>query len=180
MNYIPEERLDVIFEFISTKYSHLEEVPSYEKEVGLEKLKGTLNQVKSDIYYPDIFSKATYLLLNINKGHFFSNGNKRLSLVVTTVFLGLNNFEFKNQDKDFYKNLLVGFFPEFKCVSDYEDFSPTDFVTYNLAIIVADSGAIKIEYDDLKERVKRFFENILEEEVKPFSKLFQILFASQE
>jgi len=109
-----------------------------------------------DRYYPTLLDKATHLLLSVNKGHFFSNGNKRLALVVTTTFLTLNERHLKENSKEAYRELLASLFPEHAECTDFPEFTPTDFATYNLSIVIADSGAYNIEYDSLKKRVHTF------------------------
>ncbi len=44
--------------------------------------------------YPSIFEKAACYLYFINKFHPFNNGNKRISIVATFVFLKLNDLDF--------------------------------------------------------------------------------------
>src|SRR5690606_8963648 len=130
------------FRFISERYSKLEEVPSYREKTGFPNLMATLERAKEDIYYPDLVSKAAYLFININKGHFFSNGNKRLSIVILLLFLIINSCSFKNEDKEWYKGKLNALFPE--CtdlpMEDFSDFTPVDFCAYHLAIRTAASG----------------------------------------
>ena len=115
-----------------------------------------------DLFYPDLLDKATYLLVSINKGHFFSNGNKRLALVVATVFLDFNERHLKAITKEAYRAILERLFPEYQGWSDFSEFTSTDFATYHLSIIIADSGALHIEHDDLKSRVKLFFSEAIE------------------
>ncbi len=156
-NYLANEHLDPIFDFVSRRYGRQEEVPIYRENVdGIAKLLGVLERARMDLYYPDILDKATHLLLSINKGHFFSNGNKRLALVVTTTFLTINKKHLEENPKKLYKELLVSLFPEHKEYTDFPEFTATDFATYNLSIIIADSGTYNIEYDVLKQRVRTF------------------------
>lgn len=44
--------------------------------------------------YPTLFEKAACYLYFINKFHPFNNGNKRISIVATFVFLKLNELDF--------------------------------------------------------------------------------------
>ncbi len=156
--YLNKEQLPPLFVYLAERYARIEEVPSYQEEtIGFEKLLGVLEGVRMDTYYPDTLDKTTYLLLQINKGHFFSNGNKRLALVVATVFLDLNGKKLKALPKEEYQALLQRLFPEYKTWSDFPEFSSTDFATYHLSIVIADSGTFNITHDDLKNRVKTFF-----------------------
>lgn len=160
--YISEKILDRVFEFVSTRYSQVEEVPQYREERRFDEFCGVLRQAKSDTYYPTVLEKAVYLLVGINKGHFFSNGNKRLALVVTTLFLAINDLQLKKESKEWYRTLLENLFPEYTQWEDFSDFTPTDYATYNLSIMIADSGVYNISHDQLKERVHSFFDQSLE------------------
>lgn len=156
-SYLTDEDLDTIFAFVAKRYGRQEEVPEYrDNAVGIASLLGVLERARMDAFYPTLLDKATHLLLSINKGHFFSNGNKRLALVVTTTFLTLNEKHLKETPKESYRDLLSSLFPEHEECTDFPEFTPTDFATYNLSIIIADSGTYNIEYDSLKERVHTF------------------------
>lgn len=155
--YLAAEHLDPIFAFVAERYGRQEEVPIYrDNRGGVAQLLGVLERARMDLYYPTLLDKATHLLLSINKGHFFSNGNKRLALVVTTTFLTINEKHLEENSKESYRELLALLFPEHTECSDFPEFTPTDFATYNLSIIIADSGTYAIEYDILKERVHTF------------------------
>ena len=155
--YLADEHLDPIFTFVAERYGRQEEVPVYRDNLsGIAQLLGVLERARMDIYYPTLLDKATHVLLSINKGHFFSNGNKRLALVVTTTFLTMNEKHLKENSKESYRELLASLFPEHTECSDFPEFTPTDFATYNLSIIIADSGTYNIEYDSLKKRVHTF------------------------
>lgn len=157
--YIEPGDLPELFSYVQEQYSRIEEVPRYSEErAGYEKFISVLGRMKEDVYYPDIHDKATNTLIQINKGHLFSNGNKRLALVTTAVFYGINGYSFKELSKQEYKNILISLFPEHTDWVDFAEFTATDFATYHLSIIVAESGAYNVSHDDLKERVKRFFE----------------------
>lgn len=155
--YLEEEHLGPIFTFVSERYGRQEEVPVYaDDRPGVDKLLGVLERAKMDTYYPDLLDKATHVLIGINKGHFFGNGNKRLALVAMTTFLTLNNRCLKENSKESYRALLSSLFPDHIEWLDFAEFTPTDFATYNLSIIIADSGARNISHDDLKIKVRQF------------------------
>ena len=90
-------------------------------------------------HYPTLVDKVVYLFIQINKGHFFSNGNKRLALVCSTGFLIFNNKKIDQLSRDRFKEILFSVFPECKgYLEDHEDFLPGEFALYNLSIFVAD------------------------------------------
>jgi prophage maintenance system killer protein len=96
MIYIEESDLEIIFSIIDKFYSRREEVPNYRNDKhGLSQLIGVLERVKMD-YYPLLEDKVSYLFIQVNKGHFFSNGNKRLALVLAVGFLLFNDKDINN------------------------------------------------------------------------------------
>lgn len=162
ISYILEEEIDNLFQFVEARYSNIEEVPRYREEYRFDEFCGVLKQARSDTYYPSLLDKAVYLVVGINKGHFFSNGNKRLALVTMTSFLAINNLEFRDDTKDWYKETLEQLFPEYQRWEDFHDFTPIDLATYNLSIMIADSGVYNITHDELKRRVRVFLEKATE------------------
>lgn len=156
MNYFKEEDLSILFDLIYRHYSKQEPMPPYDSQKeGCKKLKGALAQVTNDTYYPTLLEKAAYLLVQINKGHFFENGNKRLALVTTLGFLLINNAQLSNHNKEEYSSLLKELFPSFKGYQDFEEFNPEEFGLYNLSIIVADSAAHEPDFETLKKKVEK-------------------------
>lgn len=57
---------------------------------------------KKDLY-KDVYTKAACYLYFINKIHPFNNGNKRVSIVATGVFLQYNGYEFTADEDAIYK-----------------------------------------------------------------------------
>src|SRR3989344_1281686 len=89
--YFTKESLGSAFREVETHYTKHEEVPRYKDETpGMGKLLGVLEKAQMDMFYTSLLDKATYIFIAINKGHFFSNGNKRLALVIALGFLALN------------------------------------------------------------------------------------------
>lgn len=52
--------------------------------------------------YPNVFHKAACYFYFINKMHPFYNGNKRMSVFVTSIFLMMNNYELTYTDDEIY------------------------------------------------------------------------------
>lgn len=82
-----------------TKYLSYDDVLSYYHETidqsgggmsgirekgGIEKI---LDFVQNDLYYPSFEDKLTYLVYGFCTGHYFADGNKRISLVIGAHFL---------------------------------------------------------------------------------------------
>jgi len=165
MLYHEKEDLGLIFDLVEKHYARKEEVPDYKHEqAGVDKLLGVFEGVKS-AFYPSLEEKASYLILQINKGHFFSNGNKRLALVAAMGFLVINDKILSELSKEKYRAMLEALFPLYNAYEDQADFSPDEYALYNLSIIIADShryieGGAN-DYDGLKSKVVDFFRQSL-------------------
>lgn len=150
--YIKNTVIPVIFNHLNIDgdpVAHYE----YERD-GFRKLLGCLEMAKLR-FYPRFFDKASYLYVQINKGHFFSNGNKRLALVVLAAFVFENNYQFRRYRKDRYQQKLQELFPDYHDYIDYPDFKSFEFAFYNMSVIIADSEeCVSGDFDDLKIKVK--------------------------
>lgn len=60
--------------------------------INLGYLDSVLKHIQNDDYYPTFEDKLTHLIWSINKNHSFSDGNKRLSIVLGGQFLLLNGY----------------------------------------------------------------------------------------
>ncbi len=56
-------------------------------EGGIE---AVIDFVQNDLYYPDFTAKLTYIVYRFCTGHFFNDGNKRISLTLGAYFLHKN------------------------------------------------------------------------------------------
>lgn len=155
--YLEKEDLHHIFSLIYDHFSNIEDVPRYEQEIeGISKLVGIFQGVKQD-FYPSIADKASYYLVQINKDHFFSNGNKRIALSCAYVFLVLNNVCFKAKPRKYFKEVISDLFPTYIDFEDDDKFSPEGFGLYNLSILIADSHKHVTSFDELKNKIVQFF-----------------------
>jgi len=156
VRYIKEDDLVKIIDIIKDfDYVNEEEIPEYDNQPDkIDDYFALIDRLKNDTYYPDIFSKAASLFLNIN-GHYFSNGNKRLAVFSTIYFLESNGCHLKELTKDKLKVMITKIFEE-RALEDYEDFSPTDFAMYNVALITAGFNSHNVSFDDGKNQVECF------------------------
>lgn len=165
MLYIGKDDLEIIFGIIAEHYTNQEEIPNYSsEEAGIEKLLGVYERVKMN-HYTTLIDKVVYLFIQINKGHFFSNGNKRLALVSSIGFLFLNEKEVKQLTREEFKKILISLFPLCESdIEDHEEFNSGEFALYNLSIIVADSHKYLPEgdFNMLKQKVSDFFNQIVD------------------
>ena len=60
----------------------------------LGQLESILEHIQYDLYYPNFEEKITHLFYAINKGHAFSDGNKRSSIALSAYFMELNGYDF--------------------------------------------------------------------------------------
>jgi len=149
--------MDSVFDVIKQHYANHETIPDYRSEKrGLEKMDGVLQGVQMDNFYPTLEEKAAYLLIQINKGHFFSNGNKRVALVTTLTFVLENDYAIYSFSKEQYRERLAKLFPKCKDYQDYNDFLPEEFGFYNLSIVIAESEKYIDGFEQLKGAVVEF------------------------
>ncbi len=129
-----EEFRHIGFGFIHDRLTEIEPAPDYEKEkTGMEQLEKVLTLVRSDEYYPTFWDKAAYLITSIAASQYFSNGNKRLAIVVLLTFLSKNNIELLAAD--LYTALLQAF-PDMHWEENMNIDHPHALFLYNLAIVL--------------------------------------------
>lgn len=160
IRYITAEDLVAIIDVIqSFDYISDEEIPRYDDQPEkIDDYFSLIDRLKNDTYYPDIHSKAAALLLNLN-GHYFANGNKRLAIFSMTYFLESNGFSPNNFSKEEFAGLITEILGEHK-LEDYDNFSPTDFAMYNLALITAQFNQNGVDFDDGKLQVEQFLKAV--------------------
>lgn len=131
-------------------------LPNYlENTIGISYVESWLEKIKTS-YYPRFPDKAAALIININIGHFFENGNKRLSLVTFLFFILNNGYDFNSYKKDAFRKKLNKLFPQYKEYVDKREFGPIESAYYNLSIIIADHKRYVASHDELKNKVKDF------------------------
>lgn len=54
--------------------------------IDLGRLDSIIDQIKNDDYYPEFEDKLTHLVYSVNKGHCFTDGNKRTSIALGAFF----------------------------------------------------------------------------------------------
>ena len=168
MLYIEENDLNIIFRIIAVHYTKAEEVPDYWSEQnGIQNLLGVFERVKMS-HYATLIDKVTYLFIQINKGHLFSNGNKRLALVSSIGFLTINNKTIAELSREEFRKILIFAFSDCeKDLEDHSELSASEYALYNLSIIVADSHKYISKakgFDALKASVAKFFETTVVDE----------------
>lgn len=60
---------------------------------SLGELESVLQHIANDDYYPEFEDKLTHLVYAVNKGHCFSDGNKRTSIGLGAFFLLANGLD---------------------------------------------------------------------------------------
>lgn len=95
----------ICFSIVQRSYQFDEPIPPFQTRFE-SKLESILEIPKQGItnqeLYPTLIDKATCYFYFIIKDHPFLNGNKRLSIVSTYVFMGLNGYNFEAPWQDIY------------------------------------------------------------------------------
>lgn len=68
-----------------------------------EYLESAIEHIKNDDYYPNFEDKLTHLFWSLNKNHIFLDGNKRIAVTVSAMFL-LKNGHLRISEK-FLRNM---------------------------------------------------------------------------
>lgn len=103
INYLSSFDLEAIYKVSYRRFIEIEEpIPPF-KHINKAQLIHLETLPKTSFFgkeqYPTLESKAAIIFYKINKGHIFPNGNKRLSVYITLVFLMINN-KFLNVSQD--------------------------------------------------------------------------------
>jgi len=159
---------DGIFDSIRTLlYDDRTVPPQYEKEKdGINKLEFIIDAVQNDIYYPDFFSKISFLFLALSTGHNFQNGNKRVAAFSAIYFFVLNGYRNRRVSKVAVKKWFLKNFPGYKLSTDFTFPTNFQYALYDLnkAINIRkeeiESGHTH-NFDALKDIVFGFFTEFL-------------------
>ncbi len=148
-----------LFPVIHREMTDAESAADYVHEPeGMQQLEKVLSFVQNDQYYSNFAQKAAYLLCSVAGSQYFSNGNKRLSIILLLKILGLNDTAIKDFGHDGYHALLNQTFP----MSNWEDNSNISdahaLFLYNLAIVIGDRTVWGTnDFAAMRERVTAMF-----------------------
>lgn len=97
IKYLSFDQIKVIYNLFFKRFKEMEEpIPEW-SFINNEKIRYLVEIPQNHFYgievYKAIEDKAAAIFYHINKGHIFQNGNKRLSIACTVVFLILNGYE---------------------------------------------------------------------------------------
>lgn len=148
------------FLYIWAELTADEQAPVYDQEPnGMAELEKVLTFVQADDYYPTFEEKAAYLLCSISGSQYFSNGNKRLSIVVLLKFLGLNGATSKLGTD--LRELLQSTFPLHHWEENAEITDPDSLFLYNLAIAIGNRQVWNTpNFSDVKKKVTETFRQL--------------------
>ena len=100
MIYLSEKDIVKLNVIQIKRYSPRETIGVIDKNA----LSMAVNQPRQHIFgkdlYPDEFSKAAVLLINLIKKHPFNNGNKRTAFLAAYVFLKINGFSLTMENQE--------------------------------------------------------------------------------
>lgn len=154
---------NTIFPHIYTRLSHTEPSAQYEEEPsGLKELEKVLHLVESDLFYPTFQEKAAYLICSIAGSQYFSNGNKRLGIMVLVSFFVLNEASSQIVTTKDYQDMMKKVFPLHSWENNLNIGESEPLFLYNLAILIGDrtkwgAGA---DFDVLKKKVSEMFSEL--------------------
>lgn len=151
------------FPYIYAKLTVSETAPDYKAEHdGMADLEKVLSLMRHDGYYPSFYDKAAYLITSIAGSQYFSNGNKRLAVVVLLMFLQANAVRFLD-DKKGLQSILQEFFPAYAWEDAASISDGHSLFLYNLAIVIGDRHAWPSqEFSSMKQQVADMFTHIYE------------------
>jgi prophage maintenance system killer protein len=140
IQYLTEQMMrDQGIPFIQRQLTDDEPAPQYEQEaVGMSELRKVLDFAQQDLYYPTFEEKAAYLISSIAASQYFSNGNKRLSVVTLLLFLSENKVIIEEDSEESYKNILATIFPRYVWEHNSRIKSSHALFLYNLAAVLGD------------------------------------------
>lgn len=155
----PEDLVQIVDVIQNLDYPHQEEVPKYDDQPEqIDEYFSLVDRARNDSYYPDLYSKATFLFLNLNS-HYFANGNKRLATFSLLFFLENNGCVSIGLDKRQNEQIITKHFGDHE-LEDYENFSAKDFLMYNVAVITARFNKDGVNFETAKEQVENFLREV--------------------
>lgn len=148
-----------VFRFIHEAMSHDEPALDYEYERnGMAQLETLLFFMSQDKLYPTLEEKAAYLMCSIAGSQHFSNGNKRLSVMLLLAFLGLNNVGIVDFNKNELQAVLKIYFPKHVWQSSTVIDEPHALFLYNIAIAIGDPHVWNVQnFEQLKILISKIF-----------------------
>ena len=155
-----ENCVKTVFPYIHRRLAFEEQAPEYQFDVeGMAELEKVLELVRNDEYYSSFHAKAAYLICSIAGSQYFSNGNKRLAIVVLMMFLLLNMTQIAELSREQFRDLLSELFPLHTWDDNRSIEESYPLFLYNLAIIIGDRHVWPIQnFDNLKQSVQTLFE----------------------
>ena len=97
MNYLTAEDIIKINVMVIGRYSPKEPADLNSLQMIVEPPK---QEILGKVLYPDIYSKAAIIWVNLIKKHPFYNANKRTALLALHMFLSMNGFQSNISFKD--------------------------------------------------------------------------------
>lgn len=83
MEYVYLTKEDIL-EYHSEIINEIGGIHGTRDEQGIE---SAVEFIQNDVYYPTMVDKLTYLVFSLCSGHYFMDGNKRISIVAAAHFL---------------------------------------------------------------------------------------------
>ena len=109
--------------------------------------------IKNDEYYPNYYKKASFLFVALSKGHYFSNGNKRVALFSYAYFAFINRYISRRPKRIKYTEWFKRNFKNYK-LTRHKFRTNYGWGLYNL------NKAINIKFEENKNGHKYTFDEI--------------------
>lgn len=84
MKYFDLDTITGVHDFLVSEYGGLKGIRNEDS------IRGILGYVQDDGFYPDVESKAAYLMYSIVQNHPFTDCNKRTAVIATAMFVHSN------------------------------------------------------------------------------------------
>lgn len=161
MRYVSHKECEVLFLLIRKRMSFHEPAPPYENEQhGQARLRTILHFARTP-GYRGVLAKASYLFCSTIGGHPFSNGNKRLAVILVAYFFVKNGYQISIHDAALARQQLKAAFPHLRWrrVRSFE--RPAEHFLYHLAMVIADrTQKGNISFQDEQYLVKELFRKV--------------------
>lgn len=106
IKYLTEHSFRIVCEILDKFFENIPDPSPDFSATNYENLDMIINSPRQTFggidLYPDLFDKAACYIYFVNKFHPFNNGNKRVSIVATDVFLSLNGYDLIVEDHQMY------------------------------------------------------------------------------
>lgn len=129
---------EAVYPLIRTRMATQEPAPYYDDEKQGENHLSAIFDLMQRSDYRGVLGKAAYLFCSTIDGHHFSNGNKRLAVVLVVFFLLANHYQIRAPRMELVQRWLRKAFPHLQWEQVSAFSHPHEYFFYHLALVIAD------------------------------------------